>query len=153
MTSSWAEGPIATGYGVNPRSTLLETPRFCFLGAGKRYGRGPKQCSPVKQTPGCNGSRCDARLSSAPGAEMIQQFSRGISVGRQTELDLHGADGIAGRGADHAIDLAHIEALLSEKLLQLLHVGEAQGLDRRIALAQRGRAGKTARVISGRGRI
>ena len=92
-------------------------------------------------------------MPSAPGAEMIQQFSRGISVGRQAELDLHGADGIAGRGADHAIDLAHVEALLGEKLLQLLGLGQAQGLDRRIALAQRGRAGKTARVVGGRRRI
>ena len=70
-----------------------------------------------------------------------------------TVFDLHGADGIAARSAEHAVDLAHLEPAFGEKLLDLLGLGEAERFDRTVAAGKRRPAGKTRRVVAGRGRV
>jgi hypothetical protein len=53
-----------------------------------------------------------------PALQGSKQLRRRIAVGGQPEFLLHVPHPHAGRGADHAVDLAHVIAALGEDLLQ-----------------------------------
>src|SRR4030042_4824818 len=85
---------------------------------------------------GRDSGRLSARyrqMALAAAAETAQQLGAGVAIGRETVFHLHGADRLARRSADHAIDLADIQPEFGPALLYLLGLGQAEAFGRRIA--------------------
>src|SRR4051812_19110527 len=69
---------------------------------------------------------CRLRLRARPAAHPCQQLRGWPGIGRQAMSDLHRLDRGAALLAQHAVDLADVEAGAHQQLLQLLELSERQ---------------------------